>query len=82
MLRYNHSRCSHLTAADHSALSRTGLRLWTCSLCGRISPWGANTTYFGNIKCKNCWQAQIDFVACSKHCADELKWFLGLEEYE
>lgn len=78
-LRWAPDRCQHLTAADHSALAHTGIRIWRCSVCGRSGPWTESWRYHGNVECTNCWQAQIDYVLCSGQCQRFLNRALGIE---
>ena len=75
--------CGHLTLHDHSVVSHIGRRLWTCSLCRRTGPWEDDWAYFGNVECKRCGFARIDYVLCSSACAEELRSTLGLtlEDY-
>jgi hypothetical protein len=46
-------------------------RIWICSNCGDRRKWGSNWGYYGNIECRHCWTARIDFVYCSDKCLKE-----------
>ncbi len=44
-------------------------RLWRCSGCSTEGPWSKSWTYYGNMECKHCGYAHMDWVACSAECA-------------
>jgi len=73
MRRYDPDKCHHLTADDHSVVTSTGRRRWTCTICGRTALWDEDWGYFGNVECLNCWRARIDYVVCSDRCAELLQ---------
>lgn len=70
--------CAHKTIADHSVLLGER-RLWTCSNCRAASTWAESWGYFGNMECRRCQTAQIDFVYCSDACKTALAVTRGLE---
>ena len=43
-------------------------RGWICSHCGRRGVWDDTWSYYGNLECRKCARAAIDFVACSERC--------------
>lgn len=64
--------CSHPTLDDHSSESDAA-RIWRCSNCSWTSTWSEAWGYFGSLECKNCWMADISWVACSDECRDALQ---------
>lgn len=65
--------CTHKTMADHvTDKTDDGRNLWRCSNCDKVDVWGETWSYHGNVECPMCWTAAIDFVACSKSCAEAL----------
>jgi hypothetical protein len=63
--------CSHKTSEDHSVMTANG-RLWICSACGIREKWNHRWQYFGNLECRNCGTANIEFVTCSDNCRQRL----------
>lgn len=59
-----YSPCTHKTAADFKVGS-----FWRCSACGTQGPWTEGWMYYGTVECRRCWEAAIEFVACSDTCA-------------
>jgi hypothetical protein len=64
--------CGHKTQNDHSYMTPNG-RIWVCSNCDQHQKWGPSWGYYGNMECKKCGWAQIDWVACCDECAEALK---------
>jgi len=61
--------CEHKTVSDHAVRHPTkGHLVWRCSVCGKASRWGPTWTYYGNVECRICWEAQVDNVYCSEPC--------------
>lgn len=65
--------CTHKTMIDFVENPVTVPRVWICSVCGKKDYWGPMWIYHGNIECKICWTARIDFVMCSDECKAKMK---------
>ena len=63
--------CGHKSQNDHSHMTDHG-RVWICSNCGERQRWGPSWSYWGNIECKQCGWARIDWAACCDECAEAL----------
>jgi hypothetical protein len=64
--------CSHKADNDHSRRGNDGVVYWACSCCGLVEAWSEEWRYWGNIECRQCQAAAIDYVACSDWCWDRL----------
>lgn len=62
--------CHHKTSDDFSRVV-DGVRIWTCSACGKESAWTDGHGYVGTLECKRCWRAEIESVYCSAVCAGD-----------
>ena len=65
--------CRHKSAAAFSVVTHAGIRLWTCSSCGKQASWGPSWGYFGAAGCRKCGaEPAIEWVSCSEECAQKL----------
>lgn len=64
--------CTHKADNDHGGLDGKGVRFWICSCCGLVAPWDEDWRYWGNIECRKCEAADMEYVACSGWCWDRL----------
>lgn len=66
--------CTHKTFADHTLPERDadGRLVWVCSHCGAVGRWDEQWSYLGNIECRECQTAAMEWVACSRACAKVL----------
>lgn len=68
----------HKTVRDHSVML-DGVRIWTCTNCGKRDRWSEGWSYYGSIECtgsgygytSGCGWPIIDRVACSSACEGE-----------
>lgn len=68
--------CGHKNQNDHCYMTEGG-RVWLCSNCGNRQKLGPNWGYHGNIECKRCGWARMDWVACSTECGEALAEAMG-----
>jgi hypothetical protein len=78
--------CQHKTLFDHTERSDAAL-IWCCSACGLTSWWGDTWGYLGNMECRDCQTAQVDFVWCSEECRKQLMreqpaMFVGVKDMD
>ena len=68
-------RCDHKTFLNHTNDGERypdGKLVWHCSGCGLVGPWTESWRYYGNLECLKCQTADMEFVACSDKCWQEL----------
>lgn len=67
--------CKHKTFAHHTVgrASDDNRLIWRCSACKVLGKWTEQWSYFGSIECRECWTADIEYVACSDACRAKLK---------
>ena len=59
--------CGHKSVDDFSVVV-DDIRIWECSVCGKIGKWDENWCYYGSIECRKCWSPEIEYVYCSDEC--------------
>lgn len=68
-------RCRHKTFLDHTNGGERDADkrlIWRCSRCVQVGTWNDSWRYYGNVECLKCQTADIEFVACSEQCWQEL----------
>ena len=55
-------------------LGRTedGAGIYRCFACGKEGAWSDGWCYWGNVECKKCGGAHVNWIACSEACSLQL----------